>query len=70
MLTLQEEKEKLERAKSRLSGNLLNIIYSASQGQQYTNKESINTFIDEIVNASALKAVILINELAEKQKEK
>jgi len=68
MTNIIERKQRLERAKDRLTNNLLQIIYSASKGQENININSVKMFINELINASTLETFILINESQNKQK--
>jgi len=67
MTNILERKERLENAKVRLSNNLLQIIYSASKGQENVNINSVKMFINELINASTLETFILINESQKKK---
>jgi hypothetical protein len=51
----------LEALKDRASKSLIQLIYQASQGQQYVNIQLARNIIEDIVMATLLENQLLIN---------
>jgi len=71
MTTTKENAETAsESLKNRASKSLIQLIYQASQGQQYVNVQSARNIIEDIVAASLLENQLLINTAIKTPKEK